>query len=563
MGVVSEARGTEAAGLAALAQLIEQAGIGGRRVRRVVAALADGPQTIASLVAASAVDRRTVESVLAAADTDLDRLDGAQVRVAPTLVPAYRRLGGREPLAQPYGSLVEGHPDLVARLRELIDRAPAARRALDHVPATAQTVAQRALWLDATFELAGARVLCVGDHDLTSLAIAEVNPDASVMVVDVDDSLLSYVDAQQRPNIDCRWTDLRFGLPPTVRGFADLVVTDPPYTPQGVRLFLARGLAGLREHDEARLVMAYGYGEQPALGLKVQQAVTGLGLAYEAILPGFNRYHGAQAVGSSSDLYVLRPAARSAQRRAQRSTVDDDVAIYTHGSQSLEGSAAAPLGDLAAPLLAAAAGPERLPVAAVIGPGWPSTVEHAVVALSGVFGDGDPPAALHRRDACVAVDLRADPGAWLLRALLVCGVRRLALLVPNNHPDLVDEKAQRALTELVGAKYRLRLRRSTPGPRHAIVEAESTPLSDLPAGPAAVRGVLDRAHGKVANVWREALIRAASATGSAMTRNEARERIRTVATSPELFDERLLALPRHRLAELIRDVHASASPPSP
>lgn len=29
------------------------------------------------------------------------------------------------------------------------------------------------------------------------------------------------------------------------------------------------------------------------------------------MLPEFNRYHGAQAVGSSSDLYVLRPTPRT------------------------------------------------------------------------------------------------------------------------------------------------------------------------------------------------------------------------------------------------------------
>jgi hypothetical protein len=262
--------------------------------------------------------------------------------------------------------------------------------------------------------------------------------------------------------------------------------------------------------------MAYGYGDQPALGLKVQQAVTGLGLAYEAVLPEFNRYRGAQAIGSTSDLYVLRPTAGALRRRESAK-----LNIYTHGSQSVEGAA---------------------------GPDWPSTEDYQRVALADVLGGGDPPAVLGRlADASVAIDLTADPGSWLLRVLLGVTAARMALLVPNNHPDIADEASQRALSDVVGAKYRLRYRRSTPGPRHAIVEARRTQT----ASP--VQDVLDRAHGKVANTWREALVRA---TGS--TKNEARERISEAARRPDLLDERLLALPRPAIAALVADIGTSA-----
>ena len=128
-------------------------------------------------------------------------------------------------------------------------------QALDHVPATAETVALRALWLDATYDLAAVRLLCLGDHDLTSLAVAVVNPAAQVAVVDVDDGVLRHIDDHGHDTVRCRWADLRFGLPESLRGWADLVVTDPPYTPDGVRLFLARGLQGLSAAHAARLVL--------------------------------------------------------------------------------------------------------------------------------------------------------------------------------------------------------------------------------------------------------------------------------------------------------------------
>src|SRR5206468_1587900 len=114
------------------------------------------------------------------------------------------------------------------------------RRELDHVAATPATCVARARYLAEHYALEGARVVCLGDHDLTSIALALAAPGARVSVIDVDDELLAYVDRAARSldrRVDCHHADLRVGLPPGVRGAADLVFTDPPYTPAGVRLF--------------------------------------------------------------------------------------------------------------------------------------------------------------------------------------------------------------------------------------------------------------------------------------------------------------------------------------
>ena len=532
-----------------VATLVAAAGIAGRRVREVVGLLADGPQTLAALVQHSAVDRRTVEHVLAALGDDLAVDTDEGVRIAPNRVDAYREFAGAlnqtvPGPAQPYGQLLDGLGDRVDALTQHIAAAPPALPALDHVPATAETVMRRAVWLDRTYDLAGARVLCIGDHDQTAVALAAVNPQVEIAVVDVDDGVLRHVDSTGAAR--CFWADLRFGLPDRVRGWADLIVTDPPYTPDGVRLFLARGVQALRDRDHGRLVLAYGFGDQPALGVKVQQAITSLHLAFEAILPAFNRYHGAQALGSASDLYVLRPTARSF-RIADATT--PMVNIYTHGGQSLEGAASGLPTELAEPLLAAAHGSGDAPAASLVGSGV-----DAQVPLSTVLGGEPVGGAGPGAQGPVAVDLRADPGSWLLRVLLAVTADRVAILVPNNHPDLVDEAAQGRLIGLVAAKYQLRLRRSTPGPRLAIVEARRAEPSDQ-AG-LATRAVLDRAYGKVANIWREALI---ESSGRTLTKNEARERIRAEAPEPSIVDARLINLPRHQLAILLQAVGASAA----
>ena len=506
-----------------VADLIRAAGVGGRPLREAVVQLTEDPAPdLSSLIGATALPRRIVEELLAAVGEDLVR-DGAKLGIRPAHAESYRHRFADPP--------TERGP-LIATMAAYIKAAPPPLPGWDHVAATPETVAARAWWLDGTFDLAGAHVLCVGDHDLTSLALRAVNQDVTVTVVDVDERVLEYLDQH---GIRCLYGDLRLGLPPEATEVADLVFTDPPYTPEGVSLFLTRGLQGLRDREHGRLMLAYGYGpHQPALGLKVQQAIGRLQVAIAAILPQFNRYDGAEAIGGHSDLYVLQPTAGTWKNLEQ-----GPLTIYTHGSQSVEASVPALDGQVAAALLQAAAGPEKLKVALVIGESDLDGRPH--MGLGPLMRHGIPANMAPRTPFAVALDLSADPGPWLARALLATNATRLAILVPNAHPDLVSEAAQRALTDLVSAKYALRLRRSFPESRYAVVEATAT------AGSTAAGLVLERAHGKVANSWREGLIR----EGRVATKNEARAVIGGTARRPELLDTSPMSLPRHQLVDLI------------
>jgi hypothetical protein len=567
----------------AVAEVVAGFGVDKRRVQQALAMLTEGPQTVDGLVRGCALARRTVESLLRAADPDLDKsAGGASVRA--DLTAAYRDRFGidrmrRGQVPDPYQARLAAHGALVARVGADIAAAPAARNALDHVAATADTVVRRALWLDGTFDLEGARLLCIGDHDLSSLAACAVVPGLAVTVVDVDERLLGYIAgraARYGYDIQCIYADFRFGLPDCAAGSADLVLTDPPYTPEGAGLFLARGAQGLRDRANGRLVMAYGFSPlHPALGMKVQRAVQDLDLVAEAILPGFNRYHGAQAVGSASDLYVLRPTARTFQvldKKLARTAVN----IYTHGAQSLEGEGQGEAGALdpgvAGVVTAIATGDERGNAPLLVGAGWPARPgEAAATGLPSVLASGMPAAAARRPRLDVAVNLAGDPGPWLLRALAAVSADRVAVLVPNSHQDLATQESQRALAALIAPKYSLRLRRSTPSPRYAVVEATAAGSGPGP-GPIA-HDLLCRAHGKIGNVWREALIRrSAGRPDGPLTKNEARSLVAGAVSRPAWLDARLIDLPRHDIAALLDQAEASVralgavrapAPPSP
>src|SRR3989441_1038009 len=224
--------------------------------------------------------------------------------------------------------------------------------------------------------------LLLGDHDLTSLALAQVAPGVTITVVDSDERILDYIEtvsARHGWPIRALFTDLRLELPRSVMASYDLVFTDPPYTPEGMRLFLARGLESLKPTGSARLLCCYGFSERhPALSLKVQAVLYDLHLVTEAGLPQFNRYRGAQAIASSAALYICRPTRRSLPA-AQALRVDPR--IYTQGKSAEETPMMVlPRGvvDTVKRLLAAQT-PERV---LLVGDGWPTDLASTMEAVS-------------------------------------------------------------------------------------------------------------------------------------------------------------------------------------
>ncbi|GAA0923879.1 bis-aminopropyl spermidine synthase family protein [Nonomuraea longicatena] len=489
-------------------RLLDAAGVDSRRSRHALALLCEGRWwTLADLVRETATSRRAIEALLRTLP-DLAR-DGERFRVPIEHASAYQHLLAlAPPPADPVAHLLPHYPHVLERLEALIARAPRGRRTLDHVAATPETVLRRALLLGTRFWLPGSRLLCVGDHDLTSLAVKLVHPETDVTVVDVDERILAYIDAQGL-GVRTRWADLRLGLPASAEGH-DLAITDPPYTPEGVGLFVARAVEGLK--DDGRVLLAYGAGERtPMLALKVQQALSALNLVNEAVYPDFNRYHGAEAVGSAAEMYILRPTTKT--RPAVAARVERvATAIYTQGPQSVESSATR------APDLAGFV-PDLL-----VGD-WPKELTAARVRLSTWLAR--PYAAAAER---VAIAVPAGMEAALPRLLLAARATHVRAYPAAPYP----------LPEVVSPVYEL----TSDGP--VVVAARREQPEEAAAR--TVRRILDSPHAKLANTWREALIAAAKAEGRTLTKNEARALIR--ATAPWAEGVTPLELPLHLLQAL-------------
>ncbi|MFC7587401.1 bis-aminopropyl spermidine synthase family protein [Nonomuraea antimicrobica] len=463
----------------------------------------------------TATARRTIEALLR--ELVLER-DGDRLRVPLVDTPAYQDLLAVAPQPEdPVAHLLPHYAHVLDRLGDLVAKAPRARHVLDHVSATPETVLRRALLLGARFWLPGARLLCVGDHDLTSLAVKLVHPETDVTVVDVDERILAYID-DQRLGVHTRWADLRLGLPGSARDH-DLALTDPPYTPEGTGLFVARAVEGLK--DEGRVLLAYGASERtPMLALKVQQELTELNLAYEAIYPDFNRYFGAEAIGSAADLYILRPTTKTrpaVQSRLSRQT----TAIYTQGPQSVESTATGrrATADTRATAERRTAGESAASASAGIARAlsgfepdllvgeWPKDLDRPRVKLSTWLAK--PYAA-----APVRVAMAVPPG-------LEAALPRLLLATRAAHVRVVGATLA-SVPEVLSAVYTV----SEAG--EGVLDAVRLPQPDGQAE-SVLRRILDNGHSKLANTWREGLIAVARAQGTTLTKNEARTLIREAA----------------------------------
>lgn len=95
------------------------------------------------------------------------------------------------------------------------------------------------------------RVLCVGDNDLTSLALCTLAFPKEVTVVDLDDKVINTIEKTARErNFPIRTVrfdirDVAKGVTPDVGAPHDLFVSDPPYATDGLKSFMWLGAKNL------------------------------------------------------------------------------------------------------------------------------------------------------------------------------------------------------------------------------------------------------------------------------------------------------------------------------
>ncbi len=178
------------------------------------------------------------------------------------------------------------------------------KRALDQIYVTTDTAVRRAkLLVEAGEHQRG--LIFLGDDDLTSAAVQLAGARRRVTAVDTDPDILSIL---KDAAVEHGWEletiehDLRKPMPRNMHGRFGTVFTDPPYAIEGFRLFVSRAADLLK--PDGRLYVCFGHSRRAReRGLQKQRVLGDAGFLVEAVFEGFNRYAGAESIGSQSALW--------------------------------------------------------------------------------------------------------------------------------------------------------------------------------------------------------------------------------------------------------------------
>ena len=223
-------------------------------------------------------------------------------------------------------------------LEEIIEERPSADRRWDQSHATIETVIRRAELFLELGVVQGKRCLFLGDDDLTSLVTLltvrkslgeEVLRGCMMVVAEVDPRLVEFIGdmalSEDLP-IAVLQADLRESLPKSLAGSFDFFFTDPPYTPDGVSLFLDRGVQALDPNGLRRGGLAVPL-SPPTLQLATQLHLYNLGFVIAFLDPRFHEYLGAPMQGGVSALYGLTLTGK--RGLGEQGTGTEGKAIYT------------------------------------------------------------------------------------------------------------------------------------------------------------------------------------------------------------------------------------------
>ncbi len=229
--------------------------------------------------------------------------------------------------------------DALDELTEIFMDRPNADTTLDQCKCLPITALKRAVLAIQTANIFNKDVLCIGDDDFISVAVCvllkhlfkQKRIPVRITVVEKDERIVASLQGfsqQAKLPIKCVQHDLKQPLSDRLEATHDLMFTDPPYTVDGCRLFITRGLYML-EKTGVNLLLSFG--QKPPLDLlKLQTMFSEFGLIIKSLYRSFNRYEGSQITGSVSNMYVLGTTEETKKVQTKEYQKElRDAALYT------------------------------------------------------------------------------------------------------------------------------------------------------------------------------------------------------------------------------------------
>jgi len=168
----------------------------------------------------------------------------------------------------------------------------------DQLFATERTVIERVQKMLDCGDVVGKKIILLGDDDLLSVALSLTGLAKSICVLDIDTDL---VKALNKHGSACKVPfeafeyDVRKGVPQGFMSSADVAFTDPPYTPDGQRIFFSRALDMLKTEDGSVIYLCQSPADLSPMDLMlVHGAIQERNFLIDALWKSFNTYQEAK-----------------------------------------------------------------------------------------------------------------------------------------------------------------------------------------------------------------------------------------------------------------------------
>jgi S-adenosylmethionine decarboxylase proenzyme len=202
---------------------------------------------------------------------------------------------------------------------EFLKKRPSPNYAFDQTHADTSTVLRRTLYLLKKGDIEGRRIIFLGDDDATSILVGLTGMAKEITVIDIDKRVLDFlselVEEFAIKNINFVHRDLRDTCPKNILNKYDIAVMDPPYTNQGLRLYLKRAKQTLKtsinisnkRHSVIGKKCLLCFGNKPPEEMhKIQLSILDHGFIIRELILDFNHYKGASILGQFSNLFYLQ-----------------------------------------------------------------------------------------------------------------------------------------------------------------------------------------------------------------------------------------------------------------
>jgi len=537
-------------------ELTQQFGIAFSRIQQIIGELLHGnPTSFDHIIQRFHIPHRIIIAILKAYNPYIDSPKKRTIQINPKYLPQFQQIFAPKapfPIDSYEQIALSQYQEQIEFIQSIKDQYIVPNQQFDHVGATALTAIKRAIYLNTQYHLTNRRILFLGDHDLSSIALALLRPDLELTVVDVDQRILQFIGqtAQEHNwNIHTHFADFRIEFPRSLQKQFDLIFTDPPYTAPGMDLFLKRALQASNQSHFARILVSYSFSElHPGLGIKVQQAYTNLDLAFEAILPQFNHYLKAEAIGSASSLYICRPTKKSYERIPKKPTSLSH--IYTHGKQSEEAHKAQTIFPQQTPIPESLISESPLLFVGFDQVKWKSTNKRSISIpqfFHEVYHEKTNTIPFKKyHQGTLIVHLPPNLYHYLPYVLLASHAQTLILTTPSNHPPLSIPQT------FPFTNFQHIQTISSPPFSYTILQPIPTPNAPIPF---ILHALTQKKHAKLTNNLRETIIQAIKKFHKKdLTKKQTKSIINQTITFPHkhLY---LSECPPHQLAQLPTDIN--------